>query len=406
MPLEEPLSDDYVAGLLKSDAKTRSIKYSALGLQSFLPQRPTVNAPKPNTRFLRNIIRETDSHNAALLAKEAQESRARLQLLRGEPERFDAKRGSTKPGYKIHEEEGSWHKRRRIEDLEVEVEREYRSHHSSRRSRSCRSTRDRHEGKRRHGRRRGSESDTDERSENELRHYHYREERRRHRSSSREEYRRDEEKRRHRSRRKHISRSRSPARKEEGRPNHHRTRRRRHSSSCSPGQSIDKQAHQVTKPERTSIDDSHLCRPQSTTSASDSDPLEAIIGPPPPPPEPKIRSRGRGTFASSSTMDTHFTCNYDPTVDVNPDSGSENDWDQALEALRDRQRWRQQGADRLRAAGFTEEEVGKWEKGGEKREEDVRWAKHGEGREWDRGKVLDNEGETGLEPEWGRLKGT
>src|SRR5687768_5173539 len=34
--------------------------------------------PKPNTRFLRHIIKNTDSHNKALLAKEAAESRARL----------------------------------------------------------------------------------------------------------------------------------------------------------------------------------------------------------------------------------------------------------------------------------------------------------------------------------------
>ncbi|PMB68350.1 hypothetical protein BM221_004925 [Beauveria bassiana] len=34
--------------------------------------------PKPNTRFLRNIIRGTDTHNKALLAKEAAESKARL----------------------------------------------------------------------------------------------------------------------------------------------------------------------------------------------------------------------------------------------------------------------------------------------------------------------------------------
>src|SRR5258705_607033 len=40
--------------------------------------RPPVNHPKPNTRFLRTIIRETDNHNAALLAKEAAESKARL----------------------------------------------------------------------------------------------------------------------------------------------------------------------------------------------------------------------------------------------------------------------------------------------------------------------------------------
>lgn len=110
-------------------------------------------------------------------------------------------------------------------------------------------------------------------------------------------------------------------------------------------------------------------------------------------------------FASSSAIDSHFSSKYDPSEDVHPNSDSENDWDQALEALRDRQRWKQQGADRLRSAGFTEEEVGKWEKGGEKREEDVRWKGRGEGREWDRGKVLEDEG-VETRPEWGRLKGT
>jgi len=54
-------------------------------LLTLLPfRRPTVKAPKPNTRFLRNILRETDNHNAALLAKEAEESRARLRALHRE----------------------------------------------------------------------------------------------------------------------------------------------------------------------------------------------------------------------------------------------------------------------------------------------------------------------------------
>lgn len=96
------------------------------------------------------------------------------------------------------------------------------------------------------------------------------------------------------------------------------------------------------------------------------------------------------------------------------DEGERDDWDMALEALRDRAKWRTQGADRLRAAGFSEEEVGRWEKSsafpngdghGEKDFSDVRWSKKGEGREWDRGKVLDGEG-VSLRPEWGRLKGT
>jgi hypothetical protein len=51
--------------------------------------------------------------------------------------------------------------------------------------------------------------------------------------------------------------------------------------------------------------------------------------------------------------------------------------------------WIQLGVDRLKTAGFTDEEVRKWEKGIEKNEEDVRWSKEGESREWDKGKILD-----------------
>jgi hypothetical protein len=107
-----------------------------------------------------------------------------------------------------------------------------------------------------------------------------------------------------------------------------------------------------------------------------------------------------------SGIDSRFAASYDPTTDVQLDPEEENDWDQALEALRDRQKWQQQGADRLRAAGFTDAEITKWEKGGEKREEDVQWTKRGESREWDRGKVVDDEGAVNIDPGWGRLKGT
>lgn len=91
---------------------------------------------------------------------------------------------------------------------------------------------------------------------------------------------------------------------------------------------------------------------------------------------------------------------------MRPNSDSENDWDQALEALRDRQRWKQQGADRLRSAGFSEDEVRKWERVGEGREEDVVWKGRGEGREWDRGKVVGEDGGVEVGAEWGRLKGS
>jgi len=104
-------------------------------------------------------------------------------------------------------------------------------------------------------------------------------------------------------------------------------------------------------------------------------------------------------------MDTRFAEGYDPRIDVHPGSDLEDDWDQALEALRDRQKWKQQGAERLRSAGFSDAQVKKWEKGDEKDESDVVWSKRGEGREWDRGKVVDEDGLVDLKPEWGRLNG-
>lgn len=104
-------------------------------------------------------------------------------------------------------------------------------------------------------------------------------------------------------------------------------------------------------------------------------------------------------------MDEHFTSSYDPKIDVRPDSETDDDWDQALEALRDRQRWKQQGADRLKAAGFTDEEVKKWAKGDGKDDTDVRWSEKGEDREWDRGKVV-YEDAVNVQPFEGTLKDT
>ena len=112
-------------------------------------------------------------------------------------------------------------------------------------------------------------------------------------------------------------------------------------------------------------------------------------------------------------MDSHFTSSYDPTVDVRPGSEDENekeDWDMALEALRDRELWKKKGAERLRSAGFGEEEIKKWEDSGrEKGVEDVKWTSKGEAREWDRGKVVETEGEkkgeVTLEAAWKRKDG-
>lgn len=137
---------------------------------------------------------------------------------------------------------------------------------------------------------------------------------------------------------------------------------------------------------------------------SDSDPLEAIVGPLPPSPIAPVRARGRGAHKVNKTaMDARFSSSYNPADDVQLPSDIEDDWGDALESLRDRQRWKQQGAERLKAAGFSDDQVRKWEKGDEKTGDDVRWAPMGQGREWDRGKVVDEDGQVKLQAEWGRL---
>jgi len=75
------------------------------------------------------------------------------------------------------------------------------------------------------------------------------------------------------------------------------------------------------------------------------------------------------------------------------------DMDNALEALRDRRAWRAKQADRLREAGFDEDEIDRWKKttaslqktrlgdgDGDVPLREVRWKKTGEQREWDAGK--------------------
>ena len=149
----------------------------------------------------------------------------------------------------------------------------------------------------------------------------------------------------------------------------------------------------------------------------DSDPLERLVGPLPKP-APAVRRRGRGAFtvaerAGAGALVQHISPGYDPAVDVRPDGedrraapGSGGDWEQALEALRDREKWRRLGAERLRAAGFTEVQVGRWEKRGKRTVEEegdvveVWWALEGEGREWDRGKMVDEKGDVKLKAEW------
>ncbi|KAF2003825.1 hypothetical protein P154DRAFT_519744 [Amniculicola lignicola CBS 123094] len=404
----DELNDDYVVDLLKKDAKLASEEYKFVGLDAFLPKRATTRAPKPNTGFLRNIIKQTDSHNAALLAKEAEESRARLKKLDRAKSREDRGPGRlTPPGFSNDEAPQRKRNRGYHSDGDTETEeghrskshrRGHRDHHDSR------SRNDRHDdlhrdsGRRRERtKHRDREEEKDERPKRSRRDY---DEERRHRNSSvgRDDRGRQEEKsnRKHRRRRSYsrsTSRSRSPRR--ESRPRYKPSRRRHddRSRSASP------RRHRAKSRDR-----SGKSQHRSPAPASDSDPLEAIVGPLLPDRGPAVRSRGRGANkASSMAMDARFSSTYDPSAEARLDSDINDDWGDALEALKDRERWKRVGAERLKEVGFTDAQVKKWEKGEEKGEDDVVWSREGQTREWDRGKVIDDDGDVKLQPEWGRL---
>jgi hypothetical protein len=368
MPAGEALDDDYVVSLLLKDADANKKRYLSSGLGSLLSKPRTGNAPKPNTRFLRNIIKETDSHNAALKAKEEEESRARLRDLRNE------QRGS-KRSHDDALENGS-RKRQRGED------------NPGRWANVLGGL----------GNKSGSSARTDPSSRSQEKHNdsRHRRDRRRSRSPNRQS----------RSRRHGKEAASSSTRRHRSPPprrNEHRSTARRRGK--------DRSSSRSGSPERRRTRQTNVAE----EDAEDSDPLEDIIGPRPP---PKVVPRGRGAYKPTSTIDARFDPNYNPRtdVDLSPDDGERDDWDMALEALRDRAKWRAQGGERLRAAGFSEDEVKKWEKGSglvgegndgaEKDIDDVRWTKKGESREWDRGKVVGEDGGVDLKPEWGRLKGT
>ncbi|KAI0487275.1 hypothetical protein F4859DRAFT_464336 [Xylaria cf. heliscus] len=399
-PSHEILTDDYVAELLANEANDCSLKYSAMGLDAFKSDKRPANQPKPNTRFLNNIIRDTNSHNRALLAKENAESQARLRDLeeadrrkRDEEER-KARRSKPGPGDTrkrmlgdIAAILGGPSKRRRpdegggkhVSSASDRDERDSRNDHDHDRKGKSRETRHRDDDVKSKSRSRRDDQYSDSRDSHRHHHSHSHshshrhEERRRDRRSSSREERED----------RHRRREERPPREKDD------SRKRRHRS--------DKE--EAREPVPSSSKDNN--------SASDSDPLDDIIGPAPPS-KSTVRRRGRGLNSAMSGIDSRFAADYDPTVDVtpDPDDAGGDDWDNAVEAFRDRQKWKQQGADRLRSAGFTDEQIRKWEKGDKKDESDVRWNKAGGVREWDRGKVIDGDGRLSPGPEFGRLKGT
>ncbi|KAF2856651.1 hypothetical protein T440DRAFT_5107 [Plenodomus tracheiphilus IPT5] len=421
------LDDEYVANLLKQDAKKATKTYELVGIDAFNPRRAKSGAPKPNTNFLRHIIRQTDSHNAALLAKEAEESNARLKLMNRENERArrsEAQKKQKKAEGRLtpvpsdedivpesskrqrdrrdHGKERDGRRRARNRDSSEEAR--YRRDRDSSEEARYRRHRDSSEEARRR-KRRHDESDDDRPTRKRRRSKSLNRQSSRHRNredDDRLKSRKGDHVGRHKSQRSYSrSTSRSPSRTHysDRRLRRQRSRNRLHSTerpskSRKTSRTSAKLNHNVPKSSR-----------QSASPASDSDPLEAIVGPLPPPTQPTIRSRGRGAHkANAMGIESRFSSTYNPSIDMRPDSDADDDWGDALEVLKDRQRWQQQGADRLKAAGFSEEQIRKWEKGEEQTEEDVVWTRKGQAREWDRGKVVGEEGNVELKADFGRLK--
>ncbi|KAK1965496.1 hypothetical protein LY78DRAFT_658275 [Colletotrichum sublineola] len=417
MPNDDLLTDEYVAELLAKEADDCSLKYSSMGMDAFRTDKKPANMPKPNTRFLRHIIKDTNTHNKNLLAKEAAESRARLKDLEHAEEKErrrkagpqdirrrqmgdikailgDRKDAPGRAGRAADKE------KTQTKDEPSPRRRHHHHHHRERRSESP----ERGGSARRHYRSRRDGSDSE------------RDDRRRHKSDRRRSRSPDETSRRHRHRsplggRDSTSKShRGDKLRSRGETAHEliarslRTRRERSrerqqgggfsikgissNSSSSSSSSSSRRATREREPARD---------PAGDDDASDSDPLDDFIGPAPP---QQVRSRGRGAAAGTSGIDKRFEADYDPKADVEmaEDGAGAGDWDDAVEAFRDRQKWRQNQEQRMRAAGYSDETIKKWREGGggggeHKDERDVRWAKAGEKREWDRGK---EEGVSGL----------
>ncbi|KAJ5594320.1 uncharacterized protein N7459_000528 [Penicillium hispanicum] len=421
------MDDDYVAQVMAQEARESSQNYSTQGLGAYIPRRPVGNAPKPNTRFLRHLIKETDNHNTALKRKEERDARDRMRQLKDQstPNLTAISHSSRRQDRHSSTKDSD---RRRGEDREDR----HRSHRRRHRSRSTTPEKDR---SRRHRRR-----DDDN--------YRVRDEQ----SDRRERHRHESSRKAQRAHERSYSRSRSRSPQGDHSSRRHRSERHRRSESPSGNRSSRTHResrgrgsrrddyHEGSSNHRSSVRDVTVHRerksPSSTTtllhrdSGDESDPLEDLVGPLPPQiygeSTAPLRSRGRGAYRpSSSTIDAHFAADYDPALDVQPDDDGplgigrisrrpvaglmtqEDDWDMALEALRDRTRWRQKGEERLRAAGMNENTIDRWKNNaassgvdGEGRPEDVRWSKKGEGREWDRGKIMDDEGHTNIRAPW------
>lgn len=350
---------------------------STTGQLMFVPSRTAANMIqrpssmlKPNTRFLRHIIKDTDTHNKALLAKEAAESKARLKDLeyaeghkrrKSNPNSRDIR---TRQLGAIQAIVGGKKRPREDEDHETPRPRtadDGKDGHESRGSKRGSDLFRRGGDKRHHGRL--SERDYDQIDTAFDREKEKKSRRRRHAASDDDDV--DDKDRRRKSRR---DRSRSP---------------RWHRSSRSPDERRRKHRHRS----RDHFQTRHASpgaepKPTSSRDREDSDPLEDFIGPPPPP-----KYRGRGMIGGAAALDRRFSESYDPKLDVRMEDEGDT-WDDAVESFRDRQKMLLNQDQRMKDAGFTDEQIQRAKGSDEKKELDVVWSKAGEKREWDEGKGI------------------
>ena len=105
--------------------------------------------------------------------------------------------------------------------------------------------------------------------------------------------------------------------------------------------------------------------------------------------------RGRGSNKSKRSTD-HLAEDYDPSLDVSDRSDLEDDddgddWGMALEAVRDRARYKKSQSSRMRGAGFSATDIAKFEQSLTSDLKDVgdtsqiKWSRSGV-REWDKDK--------------------
>ena len=393
--------DEYVTSLLKNQAGKQAAAYSKIGFRAFLQSAEKEGpAGKPNTRFLKNIVRDVDGYNAALARKEEKESRERLkELKRRDGERLHgnkkeyrssqnreedwrARRGrerSRSPPRRrreSHGEERGRQRKHRREDSEDEGRKDSRHKKATHRQRS-RHDEPEEEYRSRRRKERRSRTDSDE---EENRRHHHREHRERHGDrDGRHSHRREG---------RHSRRSRSPERSRE-RHHHRKLTRDKHRSSPSDTSPPRSTHHQKGSHDHPSSDDVKRNQRDRSDSPHSIGPTVPIVGP------EFLHAKGRGRM-NGGTLDAKFSENYDPRTDVNDNDESDpdekfvlDDWGLALRALRERQSYVSSGAmtERLRET--------------QNQNQTSSWPTYGKGeREWDKGKVLLDDGSVGVKV-WG-----